>query len=69
MKIRFVLSPFLFVFLLSGAEQNHIDMETLDNEEATYIKHIDKDITKLKYKLKEIDLSINVIRNEGRKQF
>lgn len=69
LKIRFVLSPFSFVFLLSGAEQFHIVMETLDTEEATYIWHIDKDITLLKYKLKEIDLSINVIRNEGRQIF
>ena len=69
LKIRFVLSPFSFVFLLSGAEQFHIVMETLDTEEATYIWHIDKDITLLKYKLKEIDLSINVIRNDGRQIF
>ena len=69
LKIRFVLSPFSFVFLLSGAEQFHIVMETIDTEEATYIWHIDKDITLLKYKLKEIDLSINVIRNEGRQIF
>jgi superfamily II DNA/RNA helicase len=69
LKIRFVLSPFSFVFLLSGAEQFHIVMETLDTEEATYIWHIDKDITLLRYKLKEIDLSINVIRNEGRQIF
>jgi len=54
---------------LSGAEQFHIVMETLDTEEATYIWHIDKDITLLKYKLKEIDLSINVIRNDGRQIF
>jgi hypothetical protein len=44
-------------------------METLDTEEATYIWHIDKDITLLKYKLKEIDLNINVIRTEGRQIF
>lgn len=69
LKIRFVLSPFSFVFLLSGAEQFHIVMETLDTEEATYIWHIDKDISLLKYKLEEIDLSINVIRNEGRQIF
>jgi len=69
LKIRFVLSPFSFVFLLSGAEQFHIVMETLDTEEATYIWHIDKDITLLRNKLKEIDLNINVIRNDGRAVF
>jgi len=69
LKIRFVLSPFSFVFLLQGTEQFHIVMETLDTEEATYIWHIERDITLLKNTLKEIDLSINVIRNDGRQVF
>jgi len=69
LKIRFVLSPFSFVFLLSGTEQFHIVMETLDTEEATYIWHIHKDITLLRHKLKEIDLDINIIRNDGRQAF
>ncbi|HEY3390139.1 MAG TPA: DEAD/DEAH box helicase family protein [Prolixibacteraceae bacterium] len=69
LKIRFVLSPFSFVFLLSGAEQFHIVMETLDTEEATYIWHIHKDITLLRNKLKEIDLDINIIRNDCRQAF
>jgi DNA or RNA helicases of superfamily II len=69
LKIRFVLSPFSFVFLLQGTEQFHIVMETLDTEEATYIWHIERNITLLKNTLKEIDLSINVIRNDGRQAF
>jgi len=69
LKIRFVLSPFSFVFLLQGTEQFHIIMETLDTEEATYIWHIEGDITLLENMLKEIDLSINVIRNNGRQVF
>ncbi len=69
LKVRFVLSPFSFVFLLSGSEQFHIVMETLDTEEATYIWHIHKDIALLRNKLKEIDLNINIIRNEGRQVF
>jgi superfamily II DNA or RNA helicase len=69
MKLRFVINPFSFVFLLQGTDQFHIVMETLDTEEATYIWHIDKDMTLLKNKLKEIDLSINVIRNDGRQVF
>ncbi|HZK96100.1 MAG TPA: DEAD/DEAH box helicase family protein [Prolixibacteraceae bacterium] len=69
LKIRFVLSPFSFVFLLSGAEQFHIVMETLDTEEATYIWQIHKDLTLLRNKLKEIDLDINIIRNDGRQTF
>jgi len=69
LKVRFVLSPFSFVFLLPGKEQFHIVMETLDTEEASYIWHIDKDLISLQNKLKEIDLSINIIRNEGRQVF
>ena len=69
LKIRFVLSPFSFVFLLPGTEQFHIVMETLDTEEASYIWHIDKDMTSLQNKLKEIDLSVSIIRNDGRQVF
>ncbi len=69
LKIRFVLCPFSFVFLLQGTEQFHIVMETLDTEEATYIWHIERDIILLKNTLKEIDRSMNVIRNDGRQVF
>lgn len=69
LKLRFVLSPFSFVFLLSGEEQYHIIMETLDTEEATYIWHISKTIPELKQRLKEIDRDLNLIRNEGRQAF
>src|SRR5690606_14704023 len=36
MKLRFVLHPFSFVFLIVGAENYHVVLETLDTEEATY---------------------------------
>jgi superfamily II DNA or RNA helicase len=66
LKIRFVLSPFSFVFLLQGGEQFHVVMETLDTEEATYIWHLNKDKTLLRNKLKELDQDLNFIRNKGR---
>ena len=69
LKIRFVLSPFSFVFLLTGEEQFHIVLETLDTEEATYLWHFPKDKSTLKIKLKEIDEQLNVIRNKGRQAF
>ena len=69
LKIRFVLNPFSFVFLLIGVEQYHIVLETLDTEEATYIWHFDKNRQLLFQKLKEINQSLNIIRNEGRKAF
>jgi hypothetical protein len=37
LKIRFVLHPFSFVFLLEGKQKYHIVLETLDTKEATYI--------------------------------
>jgi hypothetical protein len=69
LKIRFVLSPFAFVFLLTGIEQYHIVMETLDTEEATYIWHLSKNINALKQGILEIDKQLNKIRNEGRQLF
>jgi superfamily II DNA or RNA helicase len=69
LKIRFVLSPFSFVFLLSGEHQFHIVLETLDTEEATYLWHIEKDKTQLKSQLKTIDEQLSIIRNKGRQIF
>jgi superfamily II DNA or RNA helicase len=69
LKIRFVLSPFSFVFLLSGEDQFHIILETMDTEEATYIWHIEKSISQLKYRLREIDNDLNIVRNKGRQAF
>ncbi|HEY4784665.1 MAG TPA: DEAD/DEAH box helicase family protein [Bacteroidales bacterium] len=68
-KLRFVLSPFSFVFLLQGAEKYYIVMETLDTEEATYIWLLEKETSVLRARLKEIDGHINTIRNQGRQAF
>lgn len=69
LKIRFVLSPFSFVFLIVGEEQYHIIMETLDTEEATYLWHFEKLISLFPSKLKEIDAHLQIIRNQGRQAF
>ena len=69
LKIRFVLSPFSFVFFLVGDNQNHIVLETLDTEEATYLWHLDKTIELLPSYLKEIDKQLDVIQNQGRQAF
>ncbi len=69
LKIRFVLSPFSFVFLLSGEQQFHIILETLDTEEATYLWHTDKTKQALISKVKEIDQQLIIIRNKGRQVF
>jgi superfamily II DNA or RNA helicase len=67
LKIRFVLAPFSFVFLLQGEEKYHIAVETLDTEEATYIWHFDK--SRLKENLSIINKDLNTIRNKGRQFF
>ena len=69
MKLRFVLNPFSFVFLLSGKEGYHLVLETLNTEEATYIWHFDRNIYTLKQKISIIDKDLNMIRNNGRQIF
>lgn len=69
LKLRFVLNPFSFVFLLSGEKQFHLVLETLDTEEATYAWHFDKDIADLKNNLNLIDEHLNSIKNEGRQVY
>jgi len=68
LKIRFVLSPFAFVFLLKGQEQYHLILETLDTEEATYIWHLSTTVS-LEDALKIVNKQLNMIRTEGRHAF
>lgn len=69
LKIRYVLRPFSFVFLLVGPEKFHIVLETLDTEEATYLWHLLKVPSKLPEMLKEIDRHLDIIRKRGRQDF
>lgn len=69
MKLRFVLQPFSFVFLLAGERNYHIILETLDTEEATYIWHTDKNKSVLIDTIKHIDKEINIIREKGRQAY
>lgn len=69
LKIRFVLNPFSFLFLLVGEENFHLVLETLDTEEATYIWHTEKNKEALIIKIKEIDLQLGNIRTNGRQIF
>ncbi len=66
MKLRFVHKPFSFIFLIKGNNHFHIIWETLDTEEATYVWHINKDISILKLTLKKIEYIINVIKVQGK---
>lgn len=69
LKIRFVLYPFSFVFLLEGIQKYHIVLETLDTKEATYVWHLSKGSTKFKKELESINQKLNWIRNNGRQSF
>jgi len=69
LKLRFVLEPFSFVFLLLGNNQYHLVWETLDTEEATYIWHIEKSICGLETRVREIDKLLGIIRTKGRQQY
>ena len=69
LKLRFVLEPFSFVFLLSGNNQYHLVWETLDTEEATYIWHIEKSAYELERSIKRIDGLLGQIRTKGRQQY
>ena len=69
LKLRFVLEPFSFVFLLWGNNQYHLVWETLDTEEATYIWHIEKTVHELERKIREIDKLLGLIRINGRQEY
>lgn len=69
LKIRFVLSPFSFVFLLEGEQKCHVVLETLDTKEATYIWHLPKEHSLFKIELERINQKLNWIRNNGRQSF
>lgn len=69
MKLRFVLQPFSFVFLVAGEQNYHIVLETLDTEEATYIWHTDKSKTAIIETVKQIDKELNIIKEKGRQAY
>ncbi len=69
LKLRFVLQPFSFLFLLAGENKYHIVWETLDSEEATYIWHADKKRESLRIALGEIEAILKDIKQKGRQAF
>ena len=69
MKIRFVLNPFSFVFLLAGEQNYFVILETLDTEEATYIWRTQKNKASLIEEVKQIDSQLSIIREKGRQTF
>ncbi len=68
-KIRFVLNPFSFLFLLIGDKKYHIVWETLNSEEATYIWHLEKSMDALRKGLKEIETILNEIKATSKQDY
>jgi hypothetical protein len=69
LKLRFVLQPFSFIFLLTGEKNYYVIWETMDTEEATYIWQIDKSIESLKTAMNEIELSLTEMKKTGRHNY
>jgi superfamily II DNA or RNA helicase len=69
LKLRFILQPFSFVFLIAGEKKYHLIWETLDSEEATYLWHIDKNKDVLRIAVKEIEASLNEMKQTGRNSY
>jgi hypothetical protein len=66
MRLRFVLKPFSFLFLLEGTDHYHIVWETLDTEEATYVWPVEKDIHQLKLALKKVEDILQLVKVQGK---
>jgi hypothetical protein len=69
LKLRFVLQPFSFLFLLSAEKKYHIIWETLDSEEATYIWHTERSRDALRIALDQIEEIITGIKKSGRQDY
>ena len=69
LKLRFILQPFSFIFLIAGENKYHLIWETLDSEEATYIWHIAKDKEALRAVIKEIETRLGEMKQTGRNSY
>lgn len=69
LKLRFILQPFSFIFLIVGKRKYHLIWETLDSEEATFLWHITKDKEVLRTVIKVIETSLSEIKQTGRNSY
>jgi hypothetical protein len=69
MRLRFILKPFSFLFLLEGREQYYLVWETLDTEEATYLWPVEKEVSILKLTLKKVEEIIHLIKVQGKSAY
>jgi hypothetical protein len=66
MKLRFVLKPLSFIFLIKGKNRFHFVWETLDSEEATWVWHSGNSREELLRTLSKIEDILNVIKIQGK---
>lgn len=66
LKLRFVLKPFSFIFLLEGEKNYHIIWETLDTAEATWHWPVEKNTQVLKLTLQKIEEIIQLVKVQGK---
>lgn len=69
LKIRFVLQPLSFIFLVVGDEKYHLVWETLDSNEATYIWHVSKTKEALRQAIGMIEGVLQEIRTTGKQEY
>ncbi len=69
MKLRFVLKPFSFLFLLEGRSRYLLIWETLDTEEPTYIWPIEKDTQALKLSMVNLQATLSLIAAQGKQAY
>jgi len=66
MKLRFVLKPLSFVFLVTGERYYYLVWETLDTAEATYIWRSERNKDALKACLYKVEDILNIIKVQGK---
>lgn len=69
LKMRFIINPFSFLFLLEGEKRYHVVWQTLNSEEATYLWHFEKSINALRTGLKEIEDIFNEIKASSKQNY
>jgi hypothetical protein len=69
MKLRFVIKPVSFIFLIEGEGNYYIIWETIDTEEATYIWHEVADLKMLNQNVQRILNKISEIVAQGKTDY
>jgi hypothetical protein len=69
MRLRFIIKPFSFLFLLEGISRYFLVWETLDTEEATYVWPLQKNTQTLKHTLTNLPGQLSLIKTQGKQAY